>query len=104
MHEIFSDLILMVNRMTLVVSNYYMRFNVECDASTTKLYGTLPQNVWEKEYDYTTFGQMADLNCSSFAVPLTDSQRFGIHERIQDELEKPPHYTISMGKVRKPSE
>lgn len=98
MYELLSDSSLMVNRMTLVVSNTNVRFNVECDDSTTKLYETLPQSVWEKDYDFATFVQSPDSNCMGFPVPLTDAQKFGIHERIRDELAKLPYYSVSLGK------
>lgn len=98
MYELLSDPSLMVNRMMLVVSNSNVRFNVECDDSITKLYETLPQSVWEKDYDLASFTQLPDLNCVGFTVPLTDAQRFGIHERIRDELAKLPYYSVSLGK------
>lgn len=97
MYELLSDPSLMVNRMTLIVSNSNVRFNVECDDSTTKLYETLPQSVWEKDYDFASFTQLPDLNCVGFTVPLTDAQRFGIHGRIRDELAKLPYYSVSLG-------
>lgn len=80
------------------LSNSNVRFNVECDDSITKLYETLPQSVWEKDYDFASFTQLPDLNCVGFTVPLTDAQRFGIHERIRDELAKLPYYSVSLGK------
>lgn len=97
MYEVLSDPSLMVNRMTLVVTNSNVRFNVECDDSTTKLYDILPQSIWEKDYNFTSFAQSPGLHSMGGTTSLTDVQKFGIHQRIRDELAKLPYYSVFLG-------
>lgn len=98
MYNQLSDPELMVDRMTLVVSEDSVRLNVECDDSTTALYDSLPRSAWEKTYPLSVLAYAPHLNGDTFSLPLTPAQVFGLHERIRDELAKLPYYSVSMGK------